>query len=91
MASFSEIYFNIGSFSAKAQGFFSGGKFLLDPELRAQRIVNISQHADIGFCKAFWFLTESGKFHFNYINYSKAIKKKKKSTVVKKNFFLKSL
>lgn len=60
MASFSEMYYNIGSFSAKAHGLYSGGKFLLDPELRAQRIVNISQHANIDFCKAFWFLTESG-------------------------------
>ncbi|KAK6634055.1 hypothetical protein RUM44_004663 [Polyplax serrata] len=59
MASFSEMYYNIGSFSAKAHGLYSGGKFLLDPELRAQRIVNISQHANIDFCKAFWFLTES--------------------------------
>ena len=62
MASFSEIYYNFGGFSAKALSLFSGSKFLIDPELRAQRIVNISQNASIDFCKSFWFLTESGKF-----------------------------
>lgn len=61
MASFSEMYYNIGSFSATAQSLFLGGKFFLDPELRARRIVNISRYASIDFCKAFWFLTESGK------------------------------
>ncbi|EEB14239.1 Hormone-sensitive lipase, putative [Pediculus humanus corporis] len=59
MASFSEIYYNFGGFSAKALSLFSGSKFLIDPELRAQRIVNISQNASIDFCKSFWFLTES--------------------------------
>lgn len=33
----------------------------MDPELRARRIVNISQYADVDFCKSFWFLAESGK------------------------------
>lgn len=32
----------------------------MDPELRARRIVNISQYADVDFCKSFWFLAESG-------------------------------
>lgn len=36
----------------------------MDPELRARRIVNISQYADVQFCKSFWFLAESGKFNF---------------------------
>lgn len=31
----------------------------MDPEQRAKRIVNISQNAEVDFCKAFWFLTES--------------------------------
>lgn len=34
-------------------------KYITDPEQRARRIVNISQNADIDFCKAFWFLSES--------------------------------
>lgn len=33
-------------------------KFFTDPEEKAKRIVNISQNADIDFCKAFWFLSE---------------------------------
>lgn len=34
-------------------------KYLTDPEQRAKRIVNISQNAEVDFCKAFWFLAES--------------------------------
>lgn len=34
-------------------------RYLTDPEQRAKRIVNISQNAEIDFCKAFWFLAES--------------------------------
>nr|CAD7586988.1 unnamed protein product [Timema genevievae] len=35
-----------------------GGKYLLNPELRARRIVNVSQCANVGFCKSFWLLSE---------------------------------
>ncbi|KAL0281198.1 UNVERIFIED_CONTAM: hypothetical protein PYX00_002258 [Menopon gallinae] len=59
MASFSETYYSTGGFVATANCFFSSGKFLLDPELRARRIVNISQYAGVDFCKSFWFLAES--------------------------------
>lgn len=60
MASFSETYYSSGGFVATANSFLTGGKFLLDPELRARRIVNISQYASVDFCKSFWFLAESG-------------------------------
>lgn len=33
-------------------------RYFTDPEEKAKRIVNISQNADIDFCKAFWFLSE---------------------------------
>ncbi|KAJ8913019.1 hypothetical protein NQ315_002034, partial [Exocentrus adspersus] len=33
-------------------------KYISDPEQRARRIVNISQNAEVDFCKAFWFLSE---------------------------------
>lgn len=38
----------------------SGSKYVLNPDLRAQRIVNISQYASVDFCKKFWFLGELG-------------------------------
>lgn len=59
MASFSETYYSSGGFVATANSFLTGSKFLLDPELRARRIVNISQYAGVEFCKSFWFLAES--------------------------------
>ncbi|KAK7865290.1 hypothetical protein R5R35_012585 [Gryllus longicercus] len=60
MASFSEIYYgNGGIFSKATNSVWTGGKYLLDPELRARRIVNISQHAQVDFCKSFWLLAES--------------------------------
>lgn len=58
MASFSEIYYNNGTVLGRCA---NSVKYLLDPEARARRIVNISQNADISFCQAFWFLNESGK------------------------------
>ena len=38
----------------------SGSKYVLNPDLRSQRIVNISQYASVDFCKKFWFLGELG-------------------------------
>ncbi|EFA02512.1 hormone-sensitive lipase [Tribolium castaneum] len=60
MAIFSEIYYNQGSFFAKATtSLMATSKYVNDPEQRARRIVNISQNADVNFCKAFWFLSEN--------------------------------
>lgn len=60
MAIFSEAYYNNGSFFSKAtSSVWTSGKYILDPELRARRVVNISQNADVDFCKAFWYLSES--------------------------------
>lgn len=60
MASFSEIYYGNGGILTKAtNSVWTGGRYLLDPELRARRIVNISQHAQVDFCKSFWLLAES--------------------------------
>lgn len=61
MAGFSEAYF---SHSHIINSVWAGGRFMIDPELRARRIVNISQYADVEFCKAFWFLSESGKYQY---------------------------
>lgn len=60
MASFSEIYYgDNGSWFKAASSLWTGGKFAVDPELRARRIVNISQHASVDFCKSFWLLAET--------------------------------
>lgn len=60
MAGFSEGYYSDRSKLAKTtSSMWTSGKFLLDPELRARRIVNLSQNSDVHFCKAFWLLTES--------------------------------
>ncbi|XP_067012042.2 hormone-sensitive lipase isoform X2 [Anabrus simplex] len=60
MASFSEIYYGHGGMLSRAtNSVWTGGKYFMDPELRARRIVNISQHASVDFCKSFWLLAES--------------------------------
>ncbi|XP_023945668.2 hormone-sensitive lipase isoform X2 [Bicyclus anynana] len=56
MAGFSEAYYSHGNLISSV---WTGGQYLIDPEMRARRIVNISQSASIEFCKAFWFLAES--------------------------------
>ncbi|XP_012533531.1 hormone-sensitive lipase isoform X2 [Monomorium pharaonis] len=65
MASFSEMYYSNGTLLGRCT---NSVKYLLDPEARARRIVNVSQHADISFCQAFWFLSESAIM--NMINVS---------------------
>ncbi|CAG9859565.1 unnamed protein product [Phyllotreta striolata] len=60
MALFSEVYYSQGSLLQKAtNSAMSSAKFLTDPELRARRIVNLGQNAEVDFCKAFWFLSET--------------------------------
>ncbi|XP_061718416.1 hormone-sensitive lipase [Cydia pomonella] len=56
MAGFSEAYYSHGNLISSV---WTGGQYLIDPEMRARRIVNISQSASVEFCKAFWFLAES--------------------------------
>ncbi|XP_068629365.1 hormone-sensitive lipase [Battus philenor] len=56
MAGFSEAYYSHGNLISSV---WTGGQYLIDPEMRARRIVNISQSANVEFCKAFWFLAES--------------------------------
>ncbi|KAL1138731.1 hypothetical protein AAG570_008793 [Ranatra chinensis] len=55
MASFSEVYYGGNRIM---DSLWNGGKYLIDTELRAKRIVNISQYASAEFCKTFWFLGE---------------------------------
>lgn len=64
MAGFSEGYYSEGGRISKATSLmYTSTKYMLDPELRARRIVNISQHSNVDFCKAFWFLAESEMMH----------------------------
>lgn len=56
MASFSESYYsNNGKFIKATNSFFTSGKYLLDPELRSKRIVNISQNSSVDFCKVSYY------------------------------------
>nr|CAH7726017.1 unnamed protein product [Callosobruchus chinensis] len=60
MTLFSEVYYSEGSLISKAtNSVVSTTKYISDPEQRARRIVNISQNAEVDFCKSFWFLAES--------------------------------
>uniref|UniRef100_A0A182IXR0 Uncharacterized protein n=1 Tax=Anopheles atroparvus TaxID=41427 RepID=A0A182IXR0_ANOAO len=64
MAGFSEGYYSDGGRISKATSLmYTSTKYMLDPELRARRIVNISQNSNVDFCKAFWFLAESELMH----------------------------
>jgi len=66
MASYSESYYSQegdGAIVKTTRSLWTSGKYLMNPELRARRIVNISQNAKIDFCKSFWFLAESEMMH----------------------------
>lgn len=59
LAGFSEAHYRDGNRITKAtSSMYTSGKYFWNPELRARRIVNLSQYAGIDFCKAFWSLTE---------------------------------
>ncbi|KAG5869222.1 hypothetical protein JTB14_017442 [Gonioctena quinquepunctata] len=59
MTLFSEVYYNQGSLLTRATNSVMSIKYITDPEQRARRIVNISQNAEVDFCKAFWFMAET--------------------------------
>lgn len=56
MATFSEAFYSNGTLLARCA---NSVKYMLDPEVRARRIVDVSRSADISFCQAFWFLNET--------------------------------
>lgn len=60
MVTFSEAFYANGTLLARCANSF---KYVMDPEARARRIVDISKHADISFCQSFWFLNESDIAH----------------------------
>lgn len=46
------------SISRALSSMLHSGKYMINPELRAQRINELTQDANIDFCKAFWSLTD---------------------------------
>ncbi|XP_054014133.1 hormone-sensitive lipase [Hylaeus anthracinus] len=56
MATFSEAFYANGTLLARCT---NSVKYMLDPETRARRFVDVSRRADISFCQAFWFLNET--------------------------------
>lgn len=66
MATFSEAFYANGTLLARCA---NSVKYMLDPEIRARRIVDVSQRADISFCQAFWFLNETGNILWFSITY----------------------
>ncbi|XP_033099091.1 hormone-sensitive lipase-like [Anneissia japonica] len=60
MASFSEGYHRYdGVIGRTATALYHSGKYMLNPEQRAKRIVEMTNKSDISFCKAFWSITEA--------------------------------
>lgn len=56
MATFSEAFYANGTLLSRCT---NSVKYMIDPEARARRIVDVSHRADISFCQAFWFLNDS--------------------------------
>ena len=48
-----------GNTARALSSFLHSGKYVVDPELRAKRIVELTQHVSVPFCKSFWSLTEN--------------------------------
>ncbi|KAF5308879.1 hypothetical protein FQR65_LT00579 [Abscondita terminalis] len=60
MVIFSEAFYSQGSLLSKARNSVTTtAKYLMDPEERAKRMINIFQYANLDFLKSFWFLAES--------------------------------
>ena len=59
MSSYGDGYIrHTGSLSRAVSSLLYSGKYIIDPELRAKRLTELTQRVDINFCKAFWSLTE---------------------------------
>jgi hormone-sensitive lipase len=61
LASYNDGYeaFQESALGATAKSIFSGTRYMLNPELRAQKMSEIMKNANVEFCKAFWQLTET--------------------------------
>uniref|UniRef100_T1J9H7 Hormone-sensitive lipase n=1 Tax=Strigamia maritima TaxID=126957 RepID=T1J9H7_STRMM len=67
MASFSEVYYNTGGgmLARTASSLLNCGRYVLSPEERARRVVDIAKRASVDFCKAFWLLQETEVMQLN--------------------------
>lgn len=69
MAAFSDGYAmrpkNQGGLIRTAVSLLSSGKYIWNPERRAERIVSVTRHATIDFCKAFWSISETDFLRVN--------------------------
>ncbi|KAK4886221.1 hypothetical protein RN001_002492 [Aquatica leii] len=60
MVIFSEAFYSQGSILTKAKNSVTTtAKYLMDPEERAKRMINIFHYTNLDFLKSFWFLAES--------------------------------
>lgn len=59
VATFSDLYQNTGGpISRAALTILNGIKYIMNPELRAQQIVDVAQNSSVEFLKAFWSLSD---------------------------------
>lgn len=58
MTIYSEKYYKNGTIFQRCVNSIN---YILDPEMKARRIINISEFADIFFIQAFWSLSERSK------------------------------
>ncbi|XP_052805731.1 hormone-sensitive lipase-like [Mya arenaria] len=63
MATFSECYDEPSQVIQVASSLLNSGKYILDEDVRAKQVVDITRTADIKFCKAFWSIPESPILH----------------------------
>ncbi|RXG73536.1 Hormone-sensitive lipase, partial [Armadillidium vulgare] len=60
MCAFSEVYYSDGGFMQRTkQSLFTSGKYMMDPEKRARRIVDVIQYSSVDFIKSFWSLADT--------------------------------
>jgi hormone-sensitive lipase len=64
MTSYSELYFSKGfQFIRWTNLMISASKYLLNPDVRADRYINVTHNAPIDFCKSYWQLGEQKFMH----------------------------
>ncbi|XP_027226180.2 hormone-sensitive lipase isoform X2 [Penaeus vannamei] len=60
LSAFSEVYYADGSFIQRTKNtVMTGGRYVVDAELRSRRIVDTVQYASVDFIKAFWSVAET--------------------------------
>ena len=63
MASFGDGFSkHDGSFTVAAASLLNGPKYLINPDLRAKKLISLTTLVDMEFCKAFWSFTEKYGF-----------------------------